>query len=100
MLVITKEKKVDNKKEPEEKPGKCSCGCGQDLKPRKTPYWDIDGDVDEKKEVFGEGCREDENRVANAQRGLHARMSEEDRSRALKWTSYYQALLQEDFDRT
>ena len=98
MLIITKEKKVKNEKEQES--GKCSCGCGQDLTPRKTPYWDIDGDIDEKKEVFGEGCREDDNRIANAQRGLHARMSEEDRSRALKWTSYYQALLGEDYDRT
>ena len=96
MLIITKEKKVKNKKEPEAE--KCSCGCGQDLTPRDTPYWPIDGDIDEKKEVFGEGCREDDNRIANAQRGLHSRMTEEDRSRALKWTSYYQALLQEDHE--
>ena len=54
----------------------------------------------EKKEVFGEGCREDENRVANAQRELHSRMSEGDRDKALKWVSYYRALLQEDYDRT
>ena len=54
----------------------------------------------EKKEVFGEGCREDEHRIANAQRELHARMSESDRVQALKWISYYQALLQEDYDRT
>ena len=98
MLIITKEKKVKNKKEPESK--KCSCGCGQDLTPRDTPYWPIDGDIDEKKEVFGEGCREDEHRIANAQRELHARMSEGDRVQALKWVSYYQALLQEDYDRT
>ena len=98
MLIITKEKKVKNKKEPESK--KCSCGCGQDLTPRDTPYWPIDGDVDEKKEVFGEGCREDDNRIANAQREFHARMSEGDRVQALKWISYYQALLQEDYDRT
>ena len=96
MLIITKEKKVKNKKEPEAE--KCSCGCGQDLTPRDTPYWPINGDIDEKKEVFGEGCREDEHRIANAQRELHARMTEEDRSRALKWTSYYQALLQEDHE--
>ena len=96
MLIITKEKKVKNKKEPEAE--KCSCGCGQDLTPRDTPYWPINGDIDEKKEVFGEGCREDDNRIANAQRGLHSRMTEEDRSRALKWASYYQALLQEDHE--
>ena len=96
MLTITKEKKKDGDVEP----GKCPCGCGEDLVPRETPYWPIDGDVESKQQVFGEGCREDENRIANAQRGLHARMSEEDRSRALKWTSYYQALLGEDYDRT
>ena len=50
--------------------------------------------------MFGEGCREDENRVANAQRELHSRMSEGDRDKALKWVSYYRALLQEDYDRT
>ena len=86
----------DKIKKPESK--KCSCGCGQDLTPRKTPYWDIDGDIEEKKEVFGEGCREDENRIANAQRKLHARMSEGDRDKALKWASYYRSLLQEDHD--
>ena len=97
MLVITKEKKV-KKKESGVEPGKCPCGCGEDLKPRDTPYWKIEGDVESKQEVFGEGCREDENRIANAQRGLHSRMTEEERSNALKWTSYYQALLQEDHE--
>jgi len=96
VLIITKEEKIKNKKESES--GKCSCGCGQDLTPRDTPYWPIDGDIEEKKEVFGEGCREDDNRIANAQRGLHSRMTEEERSNALKWTSYYQALLQEDHE--
>ena len=96
MLIITKEKKVKNEKE--EKSKKCSCGCGQELTPRDTPYWHIDGDIEEKKEVFGEGCREDENRIANAQRELHARMTEGDRDRALKWASYYRALLQEDHE--
>ena len=99
MLVITKEKKV-KKKESGVEPGKCPCGCGEDLKPRDTPYWKIEGDVESKTQVFGEGCREDEHRIANAQRGLHSRMSEEDRVQALKWISYYQALLQEDYDRT
>ncbi len=94
MLVITKEKKKDVVAEP----GKCPCGCGEDLVPRETPYWTIDGDDESKKQVFGEGCREDDNRIANAQRGLHARMTEEERSNALKWTSYYQALLQEDHE--
>ena len=98
MLIITRKKK-DNE-EPDVKEDKCSCGCGQDLTPRDTPYWPINGDIDEKKEVFGEGCREDEHRIANAQRELHARMSEGDRVQALKWVSYYQALLQEDYDRT
>ena len=97
MLVITKEKKV-KKKESGVEPGKCPCGCGEDLKPRDTPYWKIEGDVESKKEVFGEGCREDDNRIANAQRGLHARLSEGDKDRALKWASYYRALLQEDND--
>ena len=97
MLIITKEKKV-KKKESDVESGKCPCGCGEDLKPRDTPYWPIEGDVESKKEVFGEGCREDENRIANAQRGLHARLSEGDKDRALKWASYYRALLQEDND--
>ena len=101
VLVMPEEKKIKKKaKSKEDESSKCSCGCGQDLRPRKTPYWDIDGDVEEKKEVFGEGCREDENRVANAQRELHSRMSEGDRDKALKWVSYYRALLQEDYDRT
>ena len=97
MLIITKEKKV-KKKESDVEPGKCPCGCGEDLKPRDTPYWKIEGDVESKQQVFGEGCREDENRIANAQRGLHARLSEGDKDRALKWASYYRALLQEDND--
>ena len=78
MLIITKEKKVKNKKEPEAE--KCSCGCGQDLTPRDTPYWPINGDIDEKKEVFGEGCREDE------------------RVEALRWSSYYRALVRDGVD--
>ena len=97
MLVITKEKKV-KKKESGVEPGKCPCGCGEDLKPREKPYWKIEGDIESKQQVFGEGCREDENRIANAQRGLHARLSEGDKDRALKWASYYRALLQEDND--
>ena len=97
MLIITKEKKI-KKKDGDVEPGKCPCGCGEDLTPRETPYWMIDGDVESRKEVFGEGCREDDNRIANAQRGLHARLSEGDKDRALKWASYYRALLQEDND--
>jgi len=99
VLIITKEKKV-KKKESGVEPGKCPCGCGEDLKPRETPYWKIEGDIESKQQVFGEGCREDENRIANAQRGLHARLSEGDKDRALKWASYYRALLQEDCDST
>ena len=96
MLIITKEKKTKKEGKSNVEPGKCPCGCGEDLKPRDTPYWPIEGDVESKQEVFGEGCREDENRIANAQRGLHARLSEGDKDRALKWASYYRALLQED----
>ena len=99
MLIITKENKVKKKKGDVES-GKCPCGCGEDLKPRETPYWKIEGDIESKQQVFGEGCREDENRIANAQRGLHARLSEGDKDRALKWASYYRALLQEDCDST
>mgnify|MGYP000935167664 FL=1 len=96
MLIITKEKKVKNKKEPESK--KCSCGCGQDLTPRDTTYWPIDGDIEEKKEVFGEGCREDDIRVTNAERGLHSRMTEDERVEALRWSSYYRALVRDGVD--
>ena len=96
MRVITKEHKIKKKRDVEA--DKCPCGCGEDLKPRETPYWKIEGDVESKQQVFGEGCREDENRIANAQRGLHARMTEGDRDKALKWASYYRALLQEDDD--
>ena len=100
MLTITKEKKI-KKKAGDVEPDKCPCGCGEDLVPRETPYWTInDNDDESKKQVFGEGCREDDNRIANAQREFHARMSEGDRVQALKWISYYQALLQEDYDRT
>jgi len=95
VLIITKEKKT-KKDVPDIEPGKCPCGCGEDLVPRETPYWEIGGDTESKQQVFGEGCREDENRIANAQRGLHARLSEGDKDRALKWASYYRALLQED----
>ena len=95
MLIITKEKKT-KKDVPDIEPDKCPCGCGEDLVPRETPYWEIGGDTESKQQVFGEGCREDENRIANAQRGLHARLSEGDKDRALKWASYYRALLQED----
>ena len=96
MLIITKENKIKKKGDVES--NKCPCGCGEDLKPRETPYWKIEGDVESKQQVFGEGCREDDNRIANAQRGLHARMSEGDRDKALKWASYYRSLLQEDHD--
>ena len=96
MLIITKEKKVKSKKEPEAE--KCSCGCGQDLPPRDTPYWPIDGDIEEKKEVFGEGCREDDIRVTNAERGLHSRMTEDERVEALRWSAYYRALVRDGVD--
>jgi len=89
-------KQDDKTREPESE--KCSCGCGQDLIPRKTPYWDIDGDIEEKKEVFGEGCREDDNRVTNAERGLHSRMTEDERADALRWAAYYRALVRDGVD--
>ena len=89
-------KQDDKTREPESE--KCSCGCGQDLIPRKTPYWDIDGDIEEKKEVFGEGCREDDNRVTNAERGLHSRMTEDERVEALRWSAYYRALVRDGVD--
>ena len=94
MLNITR-KKTDNGKPDEEED---KCGCGQDLTPRDTPYWPIDGDIDEKKEVFGEGCREDDNRVTNAERGLHSRMTEDERVEALRWSSYYRALVRDGVD--
>ena len=94
MLIITR-KKTDNE-EPDVKEDKC--GCGQDLTPRDTPYWPIDGDIEEKKEVFGEGCREDDNRVTNAERGLHSRMTEDERVEALRWSAYYRALVREGVD--
>ena len=96
MLIITR-KKTDNE-EPDGKVDKCSCGCGQDLTPRDTPYWPIDGDIEEKKEVFGEGCREDDNRVTNAERGLHSRMTEDERVEALRWSAYYRALVRDGVD--
>ena len=96
MLNITR-KKTDNGK-PDEEEDKCSCGCGQDLTPRDTPYWPIDGDVEERKEVFGEGCREDDNRVTNAERGLHSRMTEDERVEALRWAAYYRALVRDGVD--
>ena len=91
-------KKKGSKKKIDSEKLKCPCGCGEKLIPRETPYWKIDGDVESKTLVFGEGCREDENRIANAQRSFHARMSEQDKDKALKWASYYRALLQEDDD--
>ena len=96
MLIITR-KKTDNEI-PDEKEDKCSCGCGQDLTPRDTPCWPIDGDIEEKKEVFGEGCREDDNRVTNAERGLHSRMTEDERVEALRWSAYYRALVRDGVD--
>jgi hypothetical protein len=96
VLNITR-KKTDNGK-PDEGEDKCSCGCGQDLTPRDTPYWPIDGDVEERKEVFGEGCREDDNRVTNAERGLHSRMTEDERVEALRWSAYYRALVRDGVD--
>ena len=89
-------KQDDKTREPESE--KCSCGCGQDLIPRKTPYWDIDGDIEEKKEVFGEGCREDDLRVTNAERGLHSRLTEDERVEALRWSAYYRALVRDGVD--
>lgn len=95
---MDKKIKTKERKKTEDKSKKCSCGCGQELTPRDTPYWHIDGDVEEKKEVFGEGCREDDNRIANAERGLHSRLTETERAEALKWSSYYRALVRDGVD--
>ena len=65
---------------------------------RYSFYWPIDGDIEEKKEVFGEGCREDDNRVTNAERGLHSRMTEDERVEALRWSAYYRALVRDGVD--
>ena len=96
MLIITSKKKENEK--PDAEQNKCPCGCGEDLTPRETPYWEITGDNEEKKEVFGEGCREDDNRVTNAERGLHSRMTEDERVEALRWSSYYRALVRDGVD--
>ena len=96
MLIITSKKKENEK--PDAEQNKCPCGCGEDLTPRETPYWEITGDIEEKKEVFGEGCREDDNRVTNAERGLHSRMTEDERVEALRWSSYYRALVRDGVD--
>ena len=98
MLIISKESKNKVVKKKDEESKKCSCGCGQELTPRDTPYWHIDGDIEEKKEVFGEGCREDDNRIANAERGLHSRLTETERAEAFKWSSYYRALVRDGVD--
>ena len=96
MLIITSKKKENEK--PDAEQNKCPCGCGEDLTPRETPYWEITGDIEEKKEVFGEGCREDDNRVTNAERGLHSRMTEDERVEALRWSAYYRALVRDGVD--
>ena len=96
MLIITSKKKENEK--PDAEQNKCPCGCGEDLTPRETPYWEITGDIEEKKEVFGEGCREDDNRVTNAERGLHSRMTEDERADALRWSAYYRALVRDGVD--
>ena len=96
MLIITSKKKENEK--PDAEQNKCPCGCGEDLTPRETPYWEITGDIEEKKEVFGEGCREDDHRVTNAERGLHSRMTEDEREEALRWSSYYRALVRDGVD--
>ncbi len=62
----------------------CPCGCGEIVEMIDTPYGRIVGSEDAKTEVFQEGCREDDQRVANAQRALHSRLSEGDRDRALR----------------
>ena len=46
--------------------------------------------------IFGDQCRTDDQKEKNAQRALHARLSEDDREKAYKWVAYYKALLDED----
>ena len=87
------EKKKPKEKESEPVEVECPCGCGEIVEMIDTPYGRIIGSEDAKTEVFQEGCREDDQRVANAQRALHSRLSEGDRDRALRWTAYYRACL-------
>jgi len=65
------------------------------LKKKKinTPFGEITNTTDSKKDIFAEQCRTDDQKEKNAQRALHARLSEDDREKAYKWTAFYNALV-------
>tara|TARA_Y100001936_G_scaffold137052_1_gene133830 strand:+ start:7220 stop:7582 length:363 start_codon:yes stop_codon:yes gene_type:complete len=98
VVIVSSKKDKQGLDKEEDDIKKCSCGCGEILKPRDTPYWKIEGDIEEKKEVFSEGCREDDKRVTNAERGLHSRLTESEREKALKWASLYRWLVRDGVD--
>ena len=58
-----------------------------------TPFGEITNTTDSKKDIFAEQCRTDDQKEKNAQRALHARLSEDDREKAYKWTAFYNALV-------
>ena len=58
-----------------------------------TPFGEITNTTDLKKDIFAEQCRTDDQKEKNAQRALHARLSEDDREKAYKWTAFYNALV-------
>ena len=62
----------------------------------KTPFGEIKDTTEAKENIFGEQCRTDDQKEKNAQRALHARLSQDDREKAYKWVAYYKALLDED----
>ena len=58
-----------------------------------TPFGEITNTTDSKKDIFAEQCRTDDQKEKNAQRALHARLSEDDREKAYKWMAFYNALV-------
>ena len=62
----------------------------------KTPFGEIKDTTEDKENIFGEQCRTDDQKEKDAQRALHARLSQDDREKAYKWVAYYKALLDED----
>ena len=58
-----------------------------------TPFGEITNTTDSKKDIFAEQCRTDDQKEKNAQRALHARLSEDDREKAYRWTAFYNALV-------
>ena len=62
----------------------------------QTPFGDIVDNKESKEQIFGEQCRTDEQKEKNALRSLHARLSEQDREKAYKWSAIYRCLVDED----